>query len=54
MNQQYFYIAVYVGLVASYFEILVFEVAFEPYVGTFQNCFDVFLILQLIWQKKAC
>ena len=34
----------YIGLVDSYFEMIVLAVAFEPYVGTFQNCFDVFKI----------
>ena len=46
------YIYISIAFVDSYFEMLVLAVAFVPYVGMFQNCFDVFLIPLLIWQIR--
>ena len=43
---------IYVVFVDSYFEMLVLTVALVPYVRTFQNCFDFFLICSLICRKR--
>ena len=52
MKQQYMYIYISIGFVDSYFEMLVLAVVFIPYVGAFQNCFDLFFIRPLICRKR--
>ena len=52
MKQQYMYIYISIGVVDSYFEMLVLAVVFIPYVGAFQNCFDFVLIRSLICRKR--